>query len=1335
MNQHHILRWSLTLLVALGGYALSNAQITLHEATNITQTKATLSADFPDLSVEHGFQYKYGTLPEIDDFSKLALSPLSDPVQINTTGNYAWSARTAKGWVESKSGLSVGQSSVMSATVNFAEPTEVTFEWSVDSEEGFGILSFIIDGETVNEISGAVDFTKVSYAATAGEHTLQWQYKKSTATNVGLDLGMVRNINLQNTTEGEWITESTIASELQLLNLYPGKSYLFRAYNNTTFSNVKAFKTIAINIKDIEAETTQSKIKLSSIVEAGDASIKQFYNIRTVMYGETEKYANLLFSDDGYGVDVDIEVEGTTGYTPLRIVDGVLQMLHNSSSGNASINVILSQTSSTIPINFQFEARGSTSATNTGGAIMYVWNNGQKILVTSYESTEFKSYSFNHNSYGYKILNFSPSRYSYVSLKNLTFPDLPKKNGYVDSTNQCDLSNCIIESLKSNTAYKVRIGWSLDGDETEEINYSDWIYFTTLPAFADTLSVIDTKQASATIRGKVDGGDATIIAEGLQYRDASGTRWTDYPKDITETELSQNITRLRPNTAYHYRSYIQAQDCDTVFSEIGEFTTLAVEALKPTIVRLAQHEAELQGKVRFGDASIYQRGMQFRKSGETAWEEVEDGGNDSTYILVKKGLEMGAKYEARTYIQPAGCDIIYSDILEFTTLDYYFTGHLNCLRTQTTVEFSASVAELDKDIEAEYGFEYFLYCDGFFENADSFVNSDTIRVPAVPTDGLLKATITGLTPQYGLRFRAYAKINGEYIYYTGYPNGDWKYAGTDRATINVTVKELTQTSLTLELDATQDGDAVVSQIEYAFANSVQDTGEYQVCGNELTINNLTPDTKYNLRFRGTVNGRLCPLLINIEWEYSWFEFTTKAVSISAIFTDITQTKATMIVDVNSGDAVVTDLKYSLNYGTYTDCGTREYFTGLSPETQYTVYFRGKINGVDYSWTKHPGTDKAYTFTTKSVSVQASATTIYQTAATVSWNFYCGDATYVSSGIEYGVTTNMTETLSNESDEVLINELMPNTTYHYRAYVETEEGGKKYSSSKSFTTSAINCATLPVSSISNRSATMNGTIDCDDYSSAEFGFQWKQMEGWISDPAFTKGHKQESGEISVALVNGMLEPNTDYQYRTAVRYQGNIYPAGSWATFRTESEFVYYPATVYTIIRTDRENNSLVLCGYYVAGSETVTGQGYEYWSTGSHNVRTMSTQSPTVINTDESMQHSLMPGELPAGQYSVRAFVTTESGNTIYGATLGFYADENGYSGIAETETDDTHMFVENSILKILNANGLSCWIYSINGILITEKHGLSEYEEFNLTPQNIYIIRLSNGMVLKARI
>lgn len=1319
-----------------------HAQIVLHEATDITQTKATLSADFPDLSVEHGFQYKYGTLPEIDDFSKLALSPLSDPVQINTTDN-AWSARTVKGWVESKSNLAVGQTSVMSATVNFSEPTTVTFEWSVDSEEGIGLLSFIVDGNIVSEISGAVDFTKVSCQVTAGEHTLQWQYKKTAATNVGLDLGMVRNINLQNTTGGEWLPVTTELNSIRLENLYPGANYIFRAYYGTKQNNsaLGAFKTLSIPdpIGGVCLEAlTQTKASIRTKVNDIDASTRKDLIVSTLKDGDTSfvgtcKYL-MEYSETSL---LDVGVRGTcyansNGYVytifPSNI-DGLLLYYH--------INI-----TEPFKIKFKWGCKGKNT-TNSASITFCIDDVEIRRLTASNDDLTTDIIEVNNIEPGVHTLTWNAYGVSgfYAQVGSCTLERQTSWEKIIPFNMQDEAFE--LTNLLPNHFYQSRIRISPNFEspleQTWVESYSDWNTFTTLPVTAELLPCENIKQASITIRGKVDGGDATIIAAGLQYKDATGTRWTEYPKGVTEKELSQNITRLKPSTTYHYRSYIQAQDCDTVFSEIGEFATLAVEPLKPTAVRLAQHEAGLLGKVRFGDASIYFRGMQFRKSGETEWEEVEDGGNDSIYTLVKKNLEMGTKYEARTYIQPAGCDILYSDILEFTTRDNYFTALKSEERTQTTVQFSATLADVDEDVTVEeYGFEYYLDSDGFFENEENFIKSDVIRIPVVPENGQITTTVTGLTPHYGLRFRAYIKINGDYIYYASYKSWTWDFSGTERATINVEVKELTQTSVTLKLDETQDGDAVVSQIEYAFAYSLQDKGEYQVCGNELLINNLVPATKYNLQFRGTVNGRLCPLLLNTSWDYSWFEFTTQSVIISATFTNITQTKATMKVSVDAGDAEVTDLKYCLNYGEYTDCGETVNLSGLAPGTQYTIQFSGKVNGTTCYWDIQPETYDPYRFTTKAVSVSTHSSEIAQTSAIINWTYNCGDATYASSGVEYGATSDMMDSKSSDDGEMRLTELAPNTTYYWQAYVETDEGGKVYSQRYSFRTSAISCATLPVSKISNRSATMNGTIDCDSYSSVEFGFQWKQMEGWNSEPAFTKGVKKEDGSISVALVNGMLEPNTDYQYRAAVRYNGNIYYANNWETFRTESEYVYYPASVYTIYRTDRENNCLILCGYYVAGSEDVVAQGYEYWNTSaySHSNRAYAEANNVIqITTDESMEYILDLKTLVDGNYSVRAFVKTSSGTTIYGETLAFGVQSGAITGIDNVEREGVRYSISNGILSIYNAASMSCTIYNLQGQIVECRQSMTDNEQFHLATGVFYIVRLSNGIVHKIRI
>lgn len=867
-----------------------------------------------------------------------------------------------------------------------------------------------------------------------------------------------------------------------------------------------------------------------------------------------------------------------------------------------------------------------------------------------------------------------------------------------------------------------------------EDKYSPVVKFVTDSVKIEAGPTSEVHQSSAVLTGSIYNGDAVVETIGFQFKNKDSLSWVTLSLDSKDKTFKYLQSRLRPSTPYQYRAYCIPQSCDTVFSEIIDFFTLPVKAEKPEVVKVSQHEATLQGKVIFGDANIYQRGLHFRKKGDSSWDEVEDAGNDSIYTLIKKNLEMGSTYEARTYVQPAGCDLIYSEILEFTTLDTYITNCKKVGATQTTITLEASLTEQDEDSNMEYGFEYYIYGDGFFENEETFVKSDIISVPAIPDGKLLKATITGLTPSLNIRWRAYVIADGKRYYYTEYANTEWAFAITERALLNVSVLNMTQTSISLKLDATQKGDAQISQIEYALANSVQDTEEYHICGNTLTITDLKPETKYNLRFRGLVNNRYCPLMKEPSWDYSWFEYSTLPVSINVIFYDITQTKAKMRIEADGGDASITDLRYSfLNNGVEPYTGEVT-LTHLSPQTTYSITVYCKVNGIDYVYSAKPGTSTQFKFTTKSVTSNLSISDITQTAARCNWSSNYGDATFVASGVEIGSATyDFTE----DSGEDLVSELLPNTSYSCRSYVQTLEGGTVYSSVRNFTTKSISCETLPVSNISNRSATMNGTIECDSFSSTDFGFQWKQMEGWNSDPAFTKGRKLDDGTISVALVNGMLEPNTDYQYRTAVRYQGNFYPASEWKTFRTESEFVYYPASVYTIFRTDRENNSLILCGYYVAGSESVISQGYEYWRNDGQAMPMKATQSHVVVNTDESMQYVFNPGELPDGSYSIRAFVKTESGETTYGSTLQFTSSNEGYFSSLNEDImlDHPAIIVENNTVKIYNSANNDCYVYGMDGILIDHRKISSDYEEMHLDSSNYYIIKTSNGLIKKVRL
>ena len=1316
------------------------AGITLHEASDATQTKAVLSASFSDLSLPHGFQYKYGTLPEIDGFSRAALASESDPVLVTTSGN-AWSVREARGWVESYGGLAAGQSSTMSATAMLYSAATLTFDWSVDSEENIGILSFKVDGEEVASISGLVDFTAVSRDLAAGEHTFEWTYAKSSETNVGLDLGMVRNIHFRNTTPGEWIDVPVAGSEAQLDALYPGKDYLFRAYEvnmGYQYTGIKAFRTKEITFGSVQANpVTQTTATVVANVDAGDANVSMVLTVGEDRPDWREASQMLQYAFKEVSLPCTIFTSDKTYWEPGT--DEGESVIFNDTGDRLGVNYpsfgVQVELAEPTTITFEWKMTGGNANNN----VLYFKVDGETEAWTR-ETSGYETKTFQLPEGTHKILwdrNVYANGTAYV--KNVQIGERPV---YENTAKQYPFASpsTKITGLTPNLAYKGHVA-VLD-ESGGLLVQSPWIYFTTLNVSADILEVTDVSQASATIHGRAYGGDATVVAAGLQYKDAAGDRWTDYPKDASTEELSQALTRLRPSTTYHYRAYIQAEGCDTVFSDTGEFTTLSVQALKPVTVRVAQHSAVLQGEVVFGDATIYQRGMQFRKAGTEEWEDVEDIGEEAVYTLSKTGLEMGVAYEARTYIQPAGGDVIYSESLIFATLDVYI-GKTATTSTQTTLDMVAALVPLDEGVVAdEYGFEYYADSDGFYMGGGATdLPSEVVRVPVEPEDEALHLHLDGLTPYYTFYYRAYVKIGGTYHYTEGYFGTDrtWTGAGTQRASIAVELAEITPTTALLKLDATQDGDAVVTQIEYGMMNLNQVVEEYLPCGAELPLEGLSPGTSYGLAFRGLVNGRWCPLLLSLDWDYSLYEFETLPLNIEVAFTDITQTKATMQMSFIFGNVEVRDLHYRVNGGEYIPCGeiTDTHKTieieGLKPATEYYVDFWGIIGEeTGCYWDSYYG--YSYHFTTKAVEVSASAPEVLQTAATIEWEADWGDATFFQAGIEYGKQGDMVSVPVNiEESSLLVTELLPSELYNYRFFVETVEGGRVYSTLNAFITEAVHCETLPVSNVSNRSATLNGTIACDSYSSAEFGFQWKQMEGWSSEPAFTKGHKNDDGGISVGLVNGMLEPNTDYQYRAAVRYQGNIYAADEWETFRTESEYVYYPATVYTIFRTDRENNRLLLCGYYVAGSEEVVDQGYEYWNN-SVNASARSTGGVEVIHTDASMQYSLDVATLQAGDYSVRAFVKTSSGITIYGNTLAFGVQGGEVVGISDALAADITCSVEGSSLTVRNATGLSCVVCNVSGMVVAQRDRMLDIEVFDLAP-GLYVIRFSSGETCKVGI
>jgi len=111
------------------------------------------------------------------------------------TGTSPWNIATDQvyeGVNSSKSGdINDYETSEMFVTYNVMNEDSISFYWKVSSESTYDYLRFYIDNEMLDQISGEVDWTRVVFAVTPGEHSLRWNYSKDVSLSVGDDAGWV----------------------------------------------------------------------------------------------------------------------------------------------------------------------------------------------------------------------------------------------------------------------------------------------------------------------------------------------------------------------------------------------------------------------------------------------------------------------------------------------------------------------------------------------------------------------------------------------------------------------------------------------------------------------------------------------------------------------------------------------------------------------------------------------------------------------------------------------------------------------------------------------------------------------------------------------------------------------------------------------------------------------------------------------------------------------------------------------------------------------------------------------------------------------------------------
>lgn len=470
----------------------------------------------------------------------------------------------------------------------------------------------------------------------------------------------------------------------------------------------------------------------------------------------------------------------------------------------------------------------------------------------------------------------------------------------------------------------------------------------------------------------------------------------------------------------------------------------------------------------------------------------------------------------------------------------------------------------------------------------------------------------------------------------------------------------------------------------------------------IHITELIPDCEYALRAYVIVDMPDGDGVESVE-DVLYFEFDvlkTLPVNLKAFEPhSITHTTAVLEGSIEAGDAVVIERGFYLNalYSQRTvlleEGETRCKVTDLSSSTYYSCSTFIKVKG-DVMFYSEP-----QYFTTLSPSCFASAKEITQTSAVIEIELSPGDELITEKGIQWKVNgkTNSVE-LENDTKRHRICELPANKYIEYRAYMRTTSN-YCWSEWKSFTTKEISTAFQPADAISNTSATLHATVECDTYSSAQFGFEWRKHEAPELVPSNTVIAEQvEEGKLAFSLKG--LTPSIYYKYRSFVKYQEKEY-FSEWTAFGTADVFVLWIPTVQTFAIVSADGTSITLLGYVIAGSEDIIQQGFEYWMAES---KLRADEKKTVIATGNSSNMQVEITNLePHKTYKYRAFAKTASGTT-YGEEMEFKTG--AATGIPTTDADSFTAYLSSNPIQEET-------LLTIEGI--TEGEGTVEYRVYTL--------------------
>ena len=799
------------------------------------------------------------------------------------------------------------------------------------------------------------------------------------------------------------------------------------------------------------------------------------------------------------------------------------------------------------------------------------------------------------------------------------------------------INNAMIHNLTgltANTHYEFRAyATTISG-----IAYGETKSFRTLamqPPVVTTDLPTSIVQTSATLNGTAIEIMAPILSQGFEWRELGQSTWTTILTALVDGVMTHNLTGLTPYTDYQYRAFANTDE-GAVYGQTLNFKTLAIPPIVLTApaTSITQVIATLNGTITAGSEAITSQGIEWRKTGVTAWTTIPLVGTTLTHNLT--GLTANTNYEYRVYAIIAS-GTVYGITQHFTTLAIVPPTVVTLAATsvaQTIATINGTIA-LGSETIISQGFEWKL----------ASATAWTITTETMTSNAIIHS-LTGLTPNRAYEFRAYA------ITESGTTYGNIQTLTTlvvPPTVVTNSATQITETTATLNGITTSGSEIIISQgFEWKLSSaSTWANIETPLTGNatSYTLTGLTPNTDYEFRAYATTQSG------NVYGQTQ--DFTTLAVPTliaTSMASQITQTAATLNAVLVIGSEPITSQGFEwklLGANTWTTVTSTitgfEVMHNLTGLTAYTTY-EYRVYATTASGNLYGEVRSFTTLPILQTVVTNNPTSITQNNAILNGTITAGSEVITSQGLEWKVANNASLSVEvamvGNTVSYTLNGLSPNTAYEYRAYAKTASGTIK-GDYVTFTTLAIvppTVITSAVAAITQTTATLNGTITLGSGTIQVQGFEWRKTNTTTWTPLTVT---LTGNAITHNLIG--LTPNTAYECRAyATTAQGTVY--GTTQTFTT---LAIVPPTVATTAATQVAQTIATLNGTITLGSGIIQVQGFEWRKTNT------TTWTPiTVTLAGNAITHNLT--NLTANTaYEYRAYATTAQG-TVYGTIKTF---------------------------------------------------------------------------------